>query len=133
MMTNKVITRLLPDGAASGAPDGGMKPMNYIDADTLVEGTAQEQGHIFFSNTAGNVNAGVWECTSCTERIRDYPFDQCCFVLEGSLTIIDENGHSDIFGPGDAFIIPRGFCGDWQMTERYKNFFVTIEPEQQSA
>ena len=125
-MTDKVITRLLPDGAA----DGGMKPLGYISADTVVDGTAEEQGHIFFTNTAGNVNAGVWECTSCTERIRDYPFDQCCFVLEGSLTIIDESGHSDTFKPGDTFIIPRGFNGDWQMTERYKNFFITVEPEQ---
>ena len=127
-MTDNGITRLLPDGAV----DGGMKSLNYISADTVVEGTAQEQGHIFFTNAADNVNAGVWECTSCTERIRDYPFDQCCFVLEGSLTITDENGQSDTFGPGDAFIIPRGFNGDWQMTAQYKNFFVTVEPEQQS-
>ena len=91
MMTDNGITRLLPDGAV----DGGMKSLNYISADTVVEGTAQEQGHIFFTNAAGNVNAGVWECTSCTERVRDYPFDQCCFVLEGSLTITDENGQSD--------------------------------------
>ena len=95
----------------------------------MVDGTAEEQGHIFFTNAAGNVNAGVWECTPCTERIRDYPFDQCCFVLEGSLTIIDQSGHCDTFKPGDAFIIPRGFNGDWQMTERYKNFFITVEPE----
>ena len=124
-MTGKVITRLLPDGEFGG----GMRPLNYISADTVVEGTAQEQGHIFFTNAAGNVNAGVWECTSCTERIRDYPFDQCCFVLEGSLTVIDESGHAETFKPGDAFIIPRGFNGDWRMTERYRNFFITVEPE----
>jgi len=103
--------------------------LNYIGPDTVVEGKAEEQGHIFFTNAAGNVNAGVWECASCTERIRDYPFDQCCFVLEGSLTIIDENGHAETFKPGDAFIIPRGFNGDWRMTERYRNFFITVEPE----
>jgi uncharacterized cupin superfamily protein len=122
-MTDKIITRLLPDGQ----PGGGMKPLSYISADTVIEGTANEQGHIFFTNTAGNVNAGVWECTSCTERIRDYPYDQCCFVLEGSLTIVDEIGHAETFNPGDAFTVPRGFNGDWRMTERYKNFFVTVE------
>jgi len=124
-MTDMTITRLLPNGDSGG----GMKPMNYIDADTVVDGTADERGHLFFTNTTGNVNAGVWECAPCTERVRDYPFDQCCFVLEGSLTITDENGHSETFGAGDAFIIPRGFNGDWQMTEQYKNFFITVEPE----
>lgn len=127
-MTDKTITRLLPGGASGTASGGGMKPMNYISADTVIEGAADERGHLFFTNAAGNVNAGVWECAPCTERIRDYPFDQCCFVLEGSLTIIDESGHAETFKPGDAFIIPRGFNGDWRMTERYKNFFITVEP-----
>ena len=125
-MTGKVITRLLPDGAL----DGGMKPMGYISADTVADGIADERGHLFFTNGAGNVNAGVWQCTPCTERVRDYPYDQCCFVLEGSLTITDESGHAETFKPGDAFTIPRGFNGLWQMAERCKNFFVTVEPEE---
>ena len=124
-MTGNVITRLLPDGSA----DGGMGPMGYVAADTVSDGKADERGHIFFTNPAGNVNAGVWECTPCTERISDYPYDQVCFVLEGSLTITDESGHAETFTPGDAFTIPRGFNGLWTMTERYKNFFVTVEPE----
>lgn len=126
IVTDKVITRLLPDGESGG----GMRPMGYIAADTVVEGTADERGHLFFTNAGGNVSAGVWECTPCTERMRNYPYDQCCFVLEGTLTITDESGHAETFSPGDAFMIPRGFNGLWQMTERYKNFFVTVEPEQ---
>ena len=126
-MTKK-ITRLLPDGA----PEGGMKPMGYISVDTVVDGTLveplDERGHLFFTNKAGNVNAGVWECSPCTERVRDYPYDQCCFVLEGSLTIIDESGHEETFTVGESFMIPRGFNGDWRMNEQYKNFFITVEP-----
>lgn len=120
---SRKIERLLPDGSS----DTGMRTLNYIDPDTVVEGSARERGHIFFTNAAGSMNVGVWECTSCTERIRDYPYDQCCFVLEGRLTITDEEGESQTFGPGDAFVIPRGFNGDWKMTERYKNFFITVE------
>ena len=122
-MTHKTITRLSP----RGAPGGVMAALNYIDPETVVEGEADERGHIFFSNAQGNVNVGIWECSSCTERVRDYPFDQCCFVLEGALTIIDESGHEESFGPGDAFVIPKGFNGDWKMTERYKNYFITVE------
>lgn len=124
-MTGKTITRL-QSNLASG---GGMEKLNYIDPATVIEGEAHEKGHLFFTNTTGNVNAGVWKCTPCTERIRNYPFDQCCFVLEGSLTITDEDGHAETFTAGDVFIIPRGFNGDWQMTEHYKNFFMTVAPE----
>lgn len=128
-MANKRIVRLL----AEGAPGQGLRPMGYISPDTVTDGTLDERGHLFFSNAEGTVNAGVWECTPCTERIRDYPYDQCCFVLEGSLTITDEDGHAETFKPGDAFMIPRGFNGDWTMTERYKNFFVTVEPAAESG
>ena len=124
-MTKKTITRLRPDGA----PGKGMGPLAYIDPKTVSEGTAVEIGHIFFTNENGSVNAGVWECTPCTEQIRNYPYDQCCFVLEGTLTIMDESGHAETFGPGEAFMIPRGFNGSWRMTERYRNFFVTVEPK----
>jgi len=119
------ITRLRPDGA----PGTGMAPMAYIDPATVSQGVAAETGHIFFTNYNGSVNAGVWECTPCTEEVRNYPYDQCCFVLEGTLVITDESGHAETFRPGDAFIIPRGFNGSWRMPERYRNFFVTVEPK----
>jgi len=124
-MPGKVITRL----HTKGAPDKGMQLLHYIDPATVADGPAEEVGHIFFTNVAGNVNVGVWACSPCTERVRDYPYDQCCFVLEGSLTITDEDGHPETFGPGDAFVIPRGFNGLWTMTEPYKNYFITVEPE----
>jgi uncharacterized cupin superfamily protein len=124
-MTEDVITRLLPDGS----PDGGMKPMGYISADLVADGIAEERGHIFFTNSTGNVNVGVWQCTPCTEETRDYPYDQCCFVLEGTMTITDQSGHTETFKPGDAFVIPRGFNGFFRMTGDFKNYFITVEPE----
>ena len=102
-MTDNAITRLLPDGS----PDGGMKPMGYISDDAVADGIADERGHIFFTNAAGNVNVGVWQCTPCTEVARDYPFDQCCFVLDGTMTITDESGHTGTYTRGDSFVIPR--------------------------
>jgi len=124
-LNTKTITRLLP----GGSPTSGMAPLGYIDPETVSGGMATEMGHIFFTNPEGTVNAGVWECTPCTEHVVDYPYDQCCYVLEGSLTITDDDGTAQTFGPGDAFMIPRGFNGAWSMTEPYKNFFVTVEPK----
>ncbi len=124
-MTENAITRLLPDGL----PDGGMKPMGYISDDAVADGIADERGHIFFTNATGNVNVGVWQCTPCTEVARGYPFDQCCFVLDGTMTITDERGHTGTYTAGDAFVIPRGFNGSFKMTGNFKNYFITVEPE----
>ena len=124
-MPNNVITRLLP----GGSPDGGMKPMGYISDDAVADGIADERGHMFFTNAAGTVNVGVWQCTPCTEVTRDYPYDQCCFVLEGAVTITDQNGHAETYTAGDSYVIPRGFNGSFKMTGNYKNYFITAEPE----
>jgi len=124
-MTDNVITRLLPNGS----PEGGMKPMGYIADDAVADGVADERGHIFFTNATGNVTVGVWQCTPCTEITRDYPYDQLCFVLEGTTTITDESGHTETYKPGDAFVIPRGFNGSFKMTGNFKNYFITVEPE----
>jgi len=124
-MSNRKIIRLLPDGA----PGTGMGPMGYIDPAKIAAGTAEERGHIFFTNVEGTVNAGVWECSPCTEEIVDYPYDQCCFVLQGEMIITDRSGHTETFVPGEALMIPRGFNGSWTMTEHYRNFFVTVEPK----
>jgi len=120
-MTDDVITRLL----SGGSPDGSMEPMGYIADDAVADGTADERGHMFFTNAA----VGVWQCTPCTEETRDYPYDQCGFVLEGAVTITDQYGHTETYPPGDAFVIPRGFNGFFKMTGNFKNYFITVEPE----
>ena len=124
-MPDNVITRLLP----GGSPEGEMKPMGYIADDLVAGGVAEELGHMFFTNPAGTVNVGVWECTPCTEEVLDYPFDQCCFVLDGTMTITDQSGHTETYTAGDAYVIPRGFKGHFKMTGHYKNYFITVEPE----
>ncbi|MBT6202257.1 MAG: cupin domain-containing protein [Alphaproteobacteria bacterium] len=79
--------------------------------------------------TTGNVNVGVWQCTPCTEETRGYPYDQCCFVLEGMMTITNQSGHAETCIPGDVFVIPRGFNGSSRMTGNFKNCSITMEPE----
>ncbi len=61
--------------------------------------------------------------------LTDYPLDQCCFVLDGTMTITDERGHTETCTSGEAFVIARGFNGPFRMTGNFKNHFTTVEPE----
>ena len=46
-------------------------------------------------------------------------------VLEGSVTLETE-GFSETYKKGDAFLLPRGFCGTWRQTEPMLKYYVLI-------
>ena len=39
-------------------------------------------------------------------------------------TIADEEGHSRVYGPGDAFVMPKGFKGTWRQLSPIKKIAV---------
>jgi uncharacterized cupin superfamily protein len=98
---------------ADGDPQTGLSDWGPV-SDDVVEGDPQQRYHYVEDSSRPNggvTRAGVWEATQYTCRIDDYPCDEVCFMLEGSVTMIDEKGREETFGPGDAFLMPRGFSG----------------------
>ena len=112
---------------ADGGPESGMSPWGPV-ADDVVEGDPKARRHRVHNEPrpgGGVSRAGVWEATPYTCRLDNYKCDEFCVVLEGSVTMIDEDGHEEIFRAGDTFLIPKGFTGYWKQTETMKKFFMT--------
>jgi len=67
---------------------------------------------------------GVWMCTpgsfSCIEK-----GDELQTLLEGSLTLILEDGSEHQFGPGDSFFTEKGERVTWQINETVKKVYFT--------
>ncbi len=85
--------------------------------------------HEAITTTPCTVRAGVWEAQAYCERVEAYPYDEIVFVVEGSISIIDDHGKEELFAPGDCFFLPRGFSGYWKQHERLKIFHLTVAPE----
>jgi uncharacterized cupin superfamily protein len=122
MLTN--IIRVHPDGD----PKSGMVPSNLTDPNSFLVSDPHETVHTAFTNAAGNVTAGVWECSPCKEQIERYGVDELCTVISGSVTITNSDGHAETFGPGECFVIPQDFKGTWHITETLKKFWMIVEP-----
>ena len=45
-------------------------------------------------------------------------------ILSGHCRLIDEKGHARTFRGGDAFLIPNGFRGYWEVIETTTKHFV---------
>ncbi|MDH5538790.1 MAG: cupin domain-containing protein [Rhizobacter sp.] len=91
--------------------------------DRVVEGDPHHQSTTFFNNEAGDVIAGTWTSTpgkwhAFTDR------DEFCYITAGHVRLIAEDGSAQTFKTGDAFLIPNGFRGCWDVVETTTKHFV---------
>ncbi|MEO6321487.1 MAG: cupin domain-containing protein [Polaromonas sp.] len=91
--------------------------------DRVVSGDPHHQSTVFFKNEVGDVIAGTWTSTpgkwhAFTDR------DEFCFIMSGHVRLIAEDGSAQTFKSGDAFLIPNGFKGFWDVIETTTKHFV---------
>ncbi len=129
-MVGKGITRL----NAEGDLVQGMSPWSELSlVGEAAESTNPKERYFrafeSFINSPSEVRAGVWECTAYAETVTDYPFNEIVFVVSGSMSITDRDGHEERFGPADCFFLEKGFCGEWRQHETVKIFHMTVDPK----
>ncbi|MFO0996324.1 MAG: cupin domain-containing protein [Alphaproteobacteria bacterium] len=108
---------------------GGKKMQAWGDwaKDRLLAGKPKESGYNFYTDGTKQLIAGVWQCTPGMAEIVNFPYDEFCILLEGSVVIADASGHKETYGPGDAFVIPKGFNGTWSMPVTVRKYYVIFE------
>jgi len=112
----------------NGPADQPLQPISEIVADDVEGGEAPtETAHEYYASADGSLTAGVWHCTPHTLRLAPYPVDEFMLVLEGSVAIVHEDGHEEVFRAGDAFLIPRGLRCAWKQTEPIRKYYVIYD------
>ncbi len=116
------VVRLLPGGdRESGLTPGG-------HAGDVFEGDPVEAAHRFFNEKRDNiksVRAGVYEGSAYAEKVVNYPCDEMAVILTGEVEIVDEDGTSHTFGPGECYFMPIGFNGVWRQSEGFRKIHMT--------
>ena len=89
----------------------------------VVEGDPQHESKFLFESDDGGMVAGTWMSTpgkwiAFTDR------DEFCMILSGHCRLISEDGITKEFKTGDAFLIPNGFKGYWEILETTTKHFV---------
>ena len=69
---------------------------------------------------------GVWSSTSGKWRIR-YIEHELCVLFEGRVRIESVGGERHEFRAGDAFVVPAGFEGTWEVVEPCKKWYAVYE------
>lgn len=112
------------DDAAKPTDSGKYPKENVPEGQTFDGSFASIVG---YRSEDGRFTAAIWESGPGVLKTDGYPNDEFCHVLEGELVITNASGSTKQFGPGDSFVIPKGWVGTWDMKTRFKKRFVAFE------
>ena len=98
----------------------------HLAPEKLLDGDPEQRLWAGYADPSGKFFAGVWESDPGTWRVQ-YTEEEYCRILEGCSIITASDGAAITVGPGDEFVIPRGFSGTWQVVERTRKTYVIYE------
>jgi uncharacterized cupin superfamily protein len=92
----------------------------------LIEGQPFGLDHTYFVRPEAKLKVGIWRSSAYTEWYDDYPCDEFMVILEGEVSI-ESDSFSATYGPGSAFLIPKGFKGYWRQPVAMVKYYAIIE------
>jgi uncharacterized cupin superfamily protein len=95
-------------------------------ADRLVAGAPELQVRNFFTDTTQQFFAGRWSATRGKWRVR-YTENELCVLTAGTVVIESVSGERNTFHSGDAFVVPAGFSGTWEVVEDCAKIYAIFE------
>ncbi len=95
-------------------------------ADRLIAGTPRLEVRNHFADDSQQFFAGRWSATRGKWRIR-YTENELCVMTSGKVVLESAAGERSAFGPGDAFVVPAGFVGTWEVIEDCSKIYAIFE------
>jgi uncharacterized protein len=95
-------------------------------AERLIAGTPQLAVRNYYADPTQQFFAGRWAATRDKWRVR-YTENELCVMTAGRVVIESDSGERSSFGPGDAFLVPAGFSGTWEVLEDCAKIYAIFE------
>ncbi len=94
-----------------------------------INGEAPHQrSNALFTNDAGNMRVGMWDSTAFESEMLPFPTYEFVQLLEGEVTITEENGTAHFFKAGDVFFVPMGTVCSWKVADYIKKYYSILDP-----
>jgi len=96
--------------------------------ENILAGIPRTRASNQYSDASGEFFCGIWTSTAGKWRVR-YTEHEFCVIIEGRVRIESTAGEKHEFKAGDAFVVPAGFEGIWEVTEPCKKWYSVFEPK----
>ena len=123
-----LLTVLSSAGEAADAPLSIIRFSPTGPPGAGLTGDEKSREHVYYTSAEdGQVQAGVWEAPPSTSGPHKPGYSEFMFLLEGSVTLVDEDGREETFRAGDAVLVPRGAEYTWKQTETLRKYWVIFD------
>ena len=95
-------------------------------ADRLISGKPVTRVSNYFTDSTQQFFAGRWSATRGRWRVL-YTENELCVMTAGRVVIESESGQRSSFAAGDAFVVPAGFSGTWEVLEDCSKIYAIFE------
>ena len=108
--------------------ESGLPRIEHDLTDTPIEGADEPRLYNAFTSSDGKYSANVWACNAGTLRIENLEVCETGIPVQGTVEITDLQGdNKQVYGPGDAFVLPLGFSGYFHMPEPFIKYNIMYE------
>ena len=124
MVSNRKVVRV----DVGGLHGSGLEPCQLIDpADVVGEDMPSETLGVFDSPKGVDMQIGIWTCSPCVEKVDRFAVNEFCVVGAGRIRLTDDEGHTEVFSRGEAFIMYKGFSGLYEVEEDLVKYYASFE------
>ena len=101
-----------------------LDPCAVVPASDVLDGFAppQERGAVLADE--GGVTAGLWEATPYAERFNDFGATEMAVIVSGRVRITPDGGAAQDFGPGEVYLLKKGFKGTFEVLETLRKYYM---------
>jgi uncharacterized cupin superfamily protein len=98
----------------------------YLDVEKLISGNPKQSVWNHYTDSSGKYFSGFWESEVGKWHI-NYTEEETCYFIHGISIVTDAAGTATTLGPGDCFVIPKGFRGTWEVVEPSRKLYAIYE------
>ena len=95
-------------------------------ADRLLSGDPRQRVWNFFSDTTQQFHVGRWSSKPGRWRVV-YTENELCVMTAGRVALHGPGAQRHEFSAGDAFVIPAGFEGSWEVLEECSKIYAIFQ------
>lgn len=108
-------------------PNVAMDVMDNTDPFEIEGDVPVQRNHTNFTNDGGNFMTGTWESGPMVSKMLPFPTHEFVRMLEGEVTITEEDGTQQTFRADDCFFVPKGTVCSWEIRDRVKKHYAILD------
>jgi len=105
-----------------------LEPSGAPLAELLLTPTPACRNHTDYRSADGEFVCGTWDSTPYHRRAMAYRHYELMYLLEGSVTFVDETGRSGTFARGDIFLVEQHAQCSWESREQVAKVYAIYRP-----